>query len=115
MGYPNVQNNPAGAIPVWIAGSVPRGPGGVPLGYQQISPIAAATPLTVPVGATLAIISVSGGAVRYRDDGTPPTAEEGMPVDAGQTFSYSIALAAIQFIQESGAATLDVLYYGPAS
>lgn len=101
-------------MPVYVVGGgIPAFPSGVPLGYEQITSLAAATPLTVPPGATLAIISVSGGPVRYRDDGTPPTTSEGMPIVAGQTFAYSVALGAIEFIQEAAAATLDILYYGP--
>ncbi len=48
----------------------------VPLGYQQITgaPMTAGTGLTVPAGATMALISVSGATMRWRDDGTAPTA-----------------------------------------
>lgn len=81
----------------------------VPLGYQQIVNPTVATALTVPPGATMALISVSGATVRWRDDGTAPTASVGMPVTAGQEFQYSGSLAAIQFIGTG--ATLDVSYY----
>lgn len=81
----------------------------VPLGYQQIVSPAAATGLTVPAGATMALISVSGATMRWRDDGTAPTAGVGMPVAAGQEFQYSGNLAAIQVIGTG--ATLDISYY----
>lgn len=80
-----------------------------PLGYQQIINPAAATNLTVPTGATMALISVSAASARWRDDGTAPTAAIGMPMTAGQEFQYSGNLAAIQFI--GAGATLDISYY----
>ena len=39
-------------------------------GYQQITSLASATTPTVPVGATVAIVTVEGAAVRWRADGT---------------------------------------------
>lgn len=82
-----------------------------PLGYQQITSLSSAATLTIPIGATIALIAVEGGAIRYRDDGTAPTATVGMPIAAGQEFQYTGNLAALQFIQQSATATLDVLYY----
>ena len=83
----------------------------VPLGYQQITgaPMTAGTGLTVPAGATMALISVSGATMRWRDDGTAPTASVGMPVVAGQEFQYSGNLSKIQVI--GSGATLDISYY----
>lgn len=82
-----------------------------PLGYQQITSLSSAAALTVPIGATIALVAVEGGSIRYRDDGTAPTATVGMPIAAGQEFQYTGNLAAIQFISQGAAATLDVLYY----
>jgi hypothetical protein len=45
-----------------------------PMGYQQITSLGAATTLTVPVGSTAALIMCEVASVRYRDDGTNPTA-----------------------------------------
>lgn len=81
-----------------------------PLGYQQIT-VSALSSLTVPTGATIAYISVETAAVRYRDDGTAPTATVGMPVAIGQQLTYSGNLAAIQFIAQTGTPVLDVSYY----
>lgn len=108
--YPNNQGNPAGAIPVYITSGIP-GASVTPLGYQQITSLATAQSLTVPAGATIALISIEGAPIRYRDDGVAPTATVGMPLLAGQAFQYSGTLSAIQFIQQSASATLDVLYY----
>lgn len=85
-----------------------------PLGYQQIVGLASATALTVPAGANFAIVSVTGGAVRYRDDGVAVTATVGfpLPITAGAPMTfYGPSLAKVSFIQQSGAATLDILYY----
>lgn len=85
--------------------------------YQQITISSSVSTLTVPTGATIAEICNEGGAVRYRDDGTAPTATVGIPVAAGSAtapfcFAYSGPLAAIEFIQQAGGAgPLDVSYY----
>lgn len=72
---------------------------------------AAAKALIVPAGALAAQITVSGANVRYRDDGVAPTATVGMPVFQATSWLYSGPLTAIQFIAQSGNATLDVSYY----
>ncbi len=83
-----------------------------PIGYQQITPLAVATGLTIPTGAPkLVEICVSTAGVRYRDDGTNPTASVGVPVAAGVCFQYSGSLSAIKFIGIISTAVLDVLYY----
>ena len=108
MAYPNDQNSSPAGIPVW-------GALGAPLGYQQITAPAASTALTVPAGAKLALISVSTQAVRFRDDGTAPTASIGFPLPVtgtGSFFVYSGSLAAFQVIQQASGAVLDILYYG---
>ena len=86
----------------------------VPLGYQQISSPAAATSLTVPSGATIAVITVETQAVRYRDDGVAPTAAIGVPLavtGSESAFVYTGSLSAIQFIQQTAGAVIDIAYY----
>ena len=73
--------------------------------------VASATGLTTPSGATIAQICVENANVRYRDDGTAPTASSGMPVAAGACFAYSGPLSVVQFIAQSGSPILDVSYY----
>lgn len=85
-----------------------------PLGYQQIA-TAAATGLTPPDGAEIAVISVEVAAVRYRDDGTSPTTAIGMLIPSGlapQVFFGN--LSAVKFINAVGAsgALVNVTYYG---
>ena len=81
------------------------------LGYQQITSLSSATNLTVPAGATLALIVPETQTVRWRDDGTAPTASVGMPVAANASFSYDGDLKKIQFIQATSGAVLNISYY----
>lgn len=81
------------------------------LGYQQITSLSASTALTVPQGATMALIVPETQGVRWRDDGTAPTASIGMPVAAGSFLNYDGNLQNIRFIQQTASATLNVSYY----
>ena len=91
----------------------------VPCGYQQITAIgtASAVSLSVPTPAAcggvvgFAVITAEAQALRYRDDGTPPTSTVGMPVPVNTPLQYEGNLSAIQFIAQTTGATLDVLYY----
>ncbi len=81
------------------------------LGYQQITPTVA-TPLTIPTGGPRwALICVDTTAVRYRDDGTAPTASIGQPIASGQCVAYSGPMGSFQVIQQSGGAVVNVSYY----
>ena len=121
--YPTDQDQAAGAIPVYVV-SRTGGPGGTavasvpnqpytytPLGYQQITSLTTAQHLTPPAGATIAYISCETAVVRYRDDGTAPTAGIGMPLGVGSQLTYSGSLSAIQFIATTGSPVLDISYY----
>lgn len=83
-----------------------------PLGYQQYTSLSSATNLSgYPPEATIAEIIVEAQGIRYRDDGTAPTSSIGMPVAAGNAFQYSGDLSAIQFIQQTSGAIINVSYY----
>lgn len=83
------------------------------LGYEQITNLAAATALTIPTGTAFAVIVAETQAVRYRDDGTNPTASVGMPLAAGQPLVYTGSqLPRLKFIEQAASAKLNVLYYG---
>ena len=82
-----------------------------PKGYQQISNVAAAVGLTVPVGAQYALLKTETQSVRWRDDGTDPTAAIGMVIDVGDEFWYTGELSAIKFIETAASAKLNVSYY----
>lgn len=81
------------------------------LGYQQITSLSASTALTVPTGATMALITPESQAVRWRDDGVAPTSSVGMPVAVGESLNYDGDLSRIRFIQQAASATLNVSYY----
>lgn len=89
------------------------------LGYQQIVGAAASTALTVPtrdqngmnVEPTFALIVVEGQSVRWRDDGTDPTASVGMPILANNSLLYDGNLLNIRFIQTAATATINITYY----
>lgn len=98
------------ATPVVMAGGGGLG-GGTALGYQQITSLAAAAGLTVPPGATYAVISPGAQAVRWRDDGTNPTATVGMPIPVNGVFTYAGDLTAIKFIEQAASAQLNISYY----
>lgn len=81
------------------------------LGYVQLTSLATAVGLTVPVGATFAIIQAEAQAVRWRDDGTAPTATVGMTVPAGSELRYDGNLRGIQFIEAAASAKLNISFY----
>jgi len=89
-----------------------------PLGYSQIlnATLASSTgivfPTTLaasPVG--YAVIQCQGGAVRWRDDGTAPTATVGMTIASGAELDYVGDFYAIRFISSSGTPILDISLY----
>lgn len=89
------------------------------LGYGQVTSVAAATGFaaiaggTIPEGTEFVEVTVSGQAVRWRGDGTNPTAAIGMPLAAGSTrFFTQQQLAAVRFIEQVASATLDCTFYG---
>lgn len=87
----------------------------VPLGFQAITSLSTAQSLTAPAGATHALVHAETNAVRWRDDGTAPTASVGMYLNTTDTpFFYSGTLSAVQFIAVSGSPVVNVLYYKAA-
>ena len=83
-----------------------------PVGFQQITNLAASTGLTLPpAGARMALIQAIGQAISWRDDGTAPTATVGMQIAVGQTLTYTGPLAALKMIQAAASATANITYY----
>lgn len=83
------------------------------LGYQQITSLAAAASLTVPAGTTMIRIVPETQAVRWRDDGTNPTATVGQPLAVGAELIYTADSAGkLKFIEQAASAKLNVTYYG---
>lgn len=84
-----------------------------PLGYEQITDLSAAVGLTIPSGTAYALIQCETQAVRWRDDGTDPTAAIGMRLTTTSELLYdATGLKAIKFIEEAASAALNVSYYG---
>lgn len=85
-----------------------------PKGYQQITVSTTAVGLTVPEGAGRAVVVVEAQPLRYRDDGTDPTATVGMLCVAATRFDIESreALLAFKAIRSGGTdSVLSVSYY----
>jgi uncharacterized protein YfaP (DUF2135 family) len=88
------------------------------LGFQQVTAaqLASAIALTLPVGTERAEIQAETANVRYRLDGTNPTAAIGAIVVAGahqpRVITIEGGLKAAKFILESGSPLLNVHYFG---
>jgi len=90
-----------------------------PLGYQQIAnnTLASAQSLTLPTPPTgayalYAVIQANGGTLRWRDDGTAPTATVGMLIPSGGELCYAGDLTQIQLIDGgSGTPIADISVY----
>jgi hypothetical protein len=88
-------------------------------GYQQITSLSSAQTLTVPPRTpdgsnnkpVFALIVAEGAPVRWRDDGTAPTATVGMPLAVGVPLQYDGNLQNIRFIEQSASAKLNISYY----
>lgn len=96
--------------------------GGPPKGYAQYTNLASAislnsTPATGSIldnvdGAIYALIQAEGQDVRWRPDGTNPTASVGMLLKVNSTLEYTYDLSRMRFIQAAGGAILNVTYFG---
>lgn len=73
--------------------------------------LASSTALTVPGGATYAVIQVEGGAIRWRDDGVAPTATVGMRLLTDGELFYDGSLSAFRAILATGTPILNIAYY----
>lgn len=82
------------------------------VGSQEALAVTASTALTIPAGATIAWVTVEGQTVRFRCDGTAPTASSGSLLAVGTKTEFRInGLSACHFIQTTASATLDVEYF----
>lgn len=88
----------------------------IPMGYQQITTVSSAVGLTVPANvegqaANYALIIPQTQAIRWRDDGTNPSATVGMPLAVGATLAYDGDLSKIKFFEQTSAAAINISYY----
>jgi hypothetical protein len=88
-----------------------------PRGFQPLTVSTTAVGLTVPAAvaeANFAFVRCETTNVRWRDDGTAPTAAVGggTLMEVGEALEYDGNLRAIKFIRDGAAdATLDITYY----
>lgn len=84
-----------------------------PVGYQQITSVSSVVTLTIPpnVNTQIALIQVESQDVRWRDDGTAPTASVGMLLPKGGIVEYNGDLSKLKFIEVSASAKINVSYY----
>lgn len=83
------------------------------LGFEQIASPAVSTALTVPGGARIALFSAEVQNIRFRSDGTAPTAAIGARIVKDlNPFMYVGDLKAIRVIQETAGGILNVEYLG---
>lgn len=89
---------------------------GASLGFQQITGASAATALTVPAGACMAVIQVDTQNARWRDDGTSPTASIGMLIrTTDQPYIFAGNLGRFKIIEATSGSVINVSYYGFAA
>lgn len=84
---------------------------GKPLGYQQVTGLSAVKTLTVPADTRIALIQPEAQNVRWRDDGTNPTASVGMIITADSILTFDGDLSTMEFIEVAATAKLNVSYY----
>lgn len=86
----------------------------VATGYQQITSLGAATALTIPTNTRAALIQAESQNVRWRGDGTDPTASVGMILVVGQPVWFDFQkLSRLRFIETTASAKLNISYFGP--
>lgn len=83
-----------------------------PKGYQQITSLSSATALTVPDGTGMVMIQAETQSIRWRDDGSDPTATVGMVLAAGDILFYTGKSKTIKLIETTASAKANVSYYG---
>ena len=88
------------------------------LGHAQLTSIDASTLLSsvtggIPVGTTIALITPQSQAVRWRDDGTAPTATVGYPLAISSELVYtSQSMGNLRFISQVAGAAINIAFYG---
>jgi hypothetical protein len=82
-----------------------------PLGYEKVTGLSAVKTLTPPAGARLALIQAESQNCRWRDDGTNPSATDGMILKTTADLWYIGTLSALRFLELAASATIHVSYY----
>jgi hypothetical protein len=83
-----------------------------PAGYVQVTDVSTAVGVgTIPTNTKLTLVQAEGQDVRWRDDGTDPTAGVGMLLEDGQTLVYNGNPTALKIIQVTTTAKLNISFY----
>lgn len=106
------------ALPFGASAEMIFGVPAIPLGYCQLSPVAATGLAScsngIPAGANTILMSADTANIRWRDDGTAPTGSTGLSLVFGQLpVTYNGTLSKIQFISATG--VLNVSFYKTSS
>ncbi len=88
------------------------------LGFEQVSVTGTAAALTnIPAGTERAWLQAESANVRWRADGTDPTASVGMIIYSTDVriteISTAAGLRAAKFIAATGSPKLNITYFGP--
>lgn len=87
------------------------------LGYFQVAITSVAQTLAqlgiaIPNDTVMIVIGAEVAAIRYRYDGTAPTATVGRPLNVGQEISLSLDdFSKLRFIQQAAGARLNVDFH----
>lgn len=85
------------------------------LGYQQLTALSSAVAVSssIPAGAQTVLLQSETQNVRYRDDGTDPTATVGMILVTNTVYEFTIAqIARMKVIEAAASAKLNIAFYG---
>ena len=83
-----------------------------PIGFEQITSLGSAVGFSnCPARTRLAFIQAEGQDVRWRDDGTNPTASVGVLITVDSILSYTGNMSKIKFIEATAGAVLNISYY----
>lgn len=92
------------------------GAGTYTVSFSQTITSESMTTAGIPPYAHYALLTASGQAINYRDDGAAATASVGsggQPIPSGSSIGYNgNAMKDLSFIQQSATATLSVSFYG---
>lgn len=84
------------------------------LGYTQVTVLTSAVGVgTIPAGTETVMLQCTGQNVRYRDDGTNPTAAIGMLLVVNTLYSFTVGqISSMKFIESAATAVLNISFYG---
>ncbi len=83
-----------------------------PVGRAQLTGLSSVKGFaSVPAGTTIALIQAESQNIRWRDDGTNPSATVGMILVANDTLIYSGTMSAIKFIETTASAKINITFY----